>query len=34
MKKQKERVTLMAYSIASGSHKLPFVFIHKAENLT
>lgn len=29
MKKQKDRVTLMACSNASGSHKLPLVFIHK-----
>ncbi len=28
MKKQKDRVTLMAYSNASGSHILPLVFIH------
>ena len=32
MKKQKERVTLMACSNASGSHKLPLLFIGKAEN--
>ena len=29
MKKQKERVTLMACANASGSHKLPLTFIHK-----
>lgn len=32
MKKQKDRVTLMACSNASGSHKLPLVFIHKSKN--
>ena len=31
MKKQKDRVTLMACSNASGSHKLPLVFIHKSK---
>ena len=32
VKKQKERVTLMACSNVSGSHKLPFLFIGKAAN--
>lgn len=32
MKKQKERVTLMACSNASGSHKLLLLFIGKAAN--
>ena len=32
MKKQKERVTLMACSNATGSHKLPLMFIGKAAN--
>ena len=32
MKKQKERVTLMACSNATGSHKLPLLFIGKAAN--
>ena len=32
MKKQKDRVTLMACSNATGSHKLPLVFIGKAAN--
>ena len=30
MKKQKECITLMACSNATGSHKLPLVFINKA----
>ena len=32
MKKQKEQVTLLACSNASGSHKLPLLFIGKAAN--
>ena len=32
MKKQKERVTLMACSNATGSHKLPLMFIGKSAN--
>ena len=32
MKKQKDRVTIMACSNASGSHKLPLVLIHKSLN--
>ena len=32
MKKQKERVMLMACSNATGSHKLPLLFIGKAAN--
>ena len=32
MKKQKERVTIMACSNATGNHKLPLVFLHKYEN--
>lgn len=32
MKKQKERVTLMACSNATGSHKLPLMFIGRAAN--
>ena len=32
MKKQKERVTLMACSNATGSHKLPLMFVGKAAN--
>ena len=32
MKKQKDRVTLMACANATGSHKLPLVFIHKSKN--
>ncbi len=31
MKKQKERVTLLACFNASGSHKLPLAFIHKSK---
>lgn len=31
MKKQKDRISLMACSNASGSHKLPLVFIHKSK---
>ena len=32
MKKQKERVTLIACSNATGSHKLPLMFVGKAQN--
>ena len=32
MKKQKERITLMACSNATGSHKLPLMFVGKAQN--
>lgn len=32
MKKQKERVTLMACSNATGTHKLPLLFVGKAAN--
>ena len=32
MKKQKDRVTLMACSNATGSHKLPLMFVGKAAN--
>ena len=33
MKKQKERITLMACSNAAGTHKLPLMFVGKAQNL-
>lgn len=32
MKKQKDRVTLMACSNATGTHKLPLMFVGKAAN--
>ena len=32
MKKQKERITLMACSNATGTHKLPLMFVRKAQN--
>lgn len=32
MKKQKERITLMACSNATWSHKLPLMFVGKANN--
>ena len=32
MKKQKERITLMACSNATGTHKLPLMFVEKAQN--
>ena len=32
MKKQKDRVTLMACSNGTGSHKLPLMFVGKAAN--
>ena len=33
MKKQKERITLMACSNATGTHKIPLMFVGKAQNL-
>ena len=32
MKKQKDRITLMACSNATGTHKLPLMFVGKAAN--
>ena len=32
MKKQKQRITHMACSYATGTHKLPLMFVGKAQN--